>query len=291
MIRYDIAPDRLNALVHQHKPGWTDRARTRTDSCREKGRYEESSSIWGDVKPVFMEVQGAAKCCFCERKFEGDFNRHELDLEHFRPKGRVKEWPCPPDLSGKGVSPTAPPASNRGYYLLSYHLLNYAVACRPCNAGLKKDYFPILGRYDFGGEDPREMKAERPWLLYPIGRLDIDPEEVIAFYGILPLSRSADPHLRLRGLVTIAFFRLDDVVARKDLMRERAMVVLVLHGLLMKAEQKEDSDAVVLAGELISPSAPHANCARSFVRLFRSNRTEAREVARDAERFLGSGSL
>ena len=291
MIRYDIAPEHLRALVHQHRPGWTDRARARTDIFRKKRRYKENGSIWGEVKPVFMNVQGAAKCCFCERKFEGDFNRHELDLEHFRPKGRVREWPCPPDLSGKGISLATPPASNSGYYLLSYHLSNYAVACKPCNAGLKKDYFPISGRYDFGGEDPRDMKAERPWLLYPIGRVDVDPEEVIAFYGILPLIRSADPHLRLRGLVTIAFFRLDDVVARKDLMRDRAMVVLVLHGLLIKADQKGDPEAVTLASELISSSAPHANCARSFERLFRSSRVEAREVARDAERFLASGSL
>ena len=52
---------------------------------------------------------------------------------------------------------TAPPGDNNGYYLLAYHLLIYAVACKPCNSGLKKDYFPIAGDYDLTGEDPAEM--------------------------------------------------------------------------------------------------------------------------------------
>ena len=119
-----------------------------------------------------MSVQGDGKCCFCERKFEsGDLGRHELDIEHFRPKGNIRSWPCRQSLVDDGVTLTTPPDANNGYYLLSYNLLNYAVACKAYNSGLKKDYFPIAGRYDPNGDDPREMTAERPWLIYPIGRL------------------------------------------------------------------------------------------------------------------------
>ncbi len=97
------------------------------------------------MKPVFIELQGDGKCCFCERQFEsGILGRHELDLEHFRPKGNIKEWPCPQSLIVDGVTLTTPPAAGTGYYLLSYHLLNYAVACKACNSGLKKDYFNLL---------------------------------------------------------------------------------------------------------------------------------------------------
>ena len=46
MIRYYIAPDALDALVEERAPGWLERAKTRTERFREKGRYEEKSSIW-----------------------------------------------------------------------------------------------------------------------------------------------------------------------------------------------------------------------------------------------------
>ena len=96
MIRYDVSPDTLEALVEERIPGWLERAKSRTECFRELGRYEERSSIWGEVKPLFMEIQGESKCCFCERQFEsGDLGRHELDLEHFRPQGKCQEVDVP----------------------------------------------------------------------------------------------------------------------------------------------------------------------------------------------------
>ena len=91
MIRYDISPRKLCTLVKQRVPGWIERAQKRTESFRNLKKYKEKSSIWSEVKPVFMDVQGGAKCCFCERKFEGTrLGRYEFDIEHFRPKGNVK---------------------------------------------------------------------------------------------------------------------------------------------------------------------------------------------------------
>ena len=293
MIRYDIAPDALDALVEERAPRWLKRAKTRTEGFRKKGKYEEKSSIWSEVKPVFMEVQGGAKCCFCERQFEaGALGRHELDLEHFRPKGSVKMWDCPPELFRAGVSLTAPPDSGKGYHLLAYHLLNYAAACKACNSGLKKDCFPIAGEYDLDGDDPGRLAGEQPWLLYPIGRLDVNPEQVISFHGIFPNSTSDDQATRRRGLVTIAFFGLDDVIARKNLMRERAWVVLSLHALVMQAGEQGDEAAgsAALVEKMLEPTSPHTNCARSFARLFRSDPAQAAEVAELAGKFLLSGS-
>ena len=292
MIRYDVTLGELHEKVEKYAPGWTARARERTESLRAAGRYAESSPIWSEVKPVFMQLQGDAKCCYCERKFEsGAGGRYELDLDHFRPKGNVRRWPCPQRLIDGGISLTASPGAGNGYHLLAYHLLNYAAACKQCNLRFKKDHFPIAGRYTLDGEDPREMDTERPWLLYPIGRLDVDPEDVISFHGILPQSTSADPLSRLRGLVTIALFCLDDVISREDLMRDRAVVIFLLHTSLVKAENHGETETAEFVGSLLAPTAPHTNCARSFERLFRSNRTEADEIAGMAWRFLASGSL
>ena len=97
-------------------------------------------------------------------------------------------------LKGIALAALGPAVADSG--LFPYHLLNYAVACKPCNSGLKKSYFPISDRYDTDGEDPRKMGAEKPWLLYPIGRFDIDPEEVITFHGLWPdHDGSAQPRL------------------------------------------------------------------------------------------------
>ncbi len=290
MIRYPATLEELQARVEQDVPGWSARANRRTEKFRCKKKYDEKSSIWSEVKPVFMKLQGEGKCCFCERKFEsGELGRHELDIEHFRPKGNVKE--CPQSRIGEGIHMTAPPGANDGYYLLAYHLLNYAVACKPCNSGLKKDYFPIAGDYHLEGEDLAGMGSEQPWLFYPIGSMDVDPEDVISFRGVFPGSEHADSSLKQRGLATIAFFMLDDVSARKNLLRERAMIIVVLRGQLAKAIDQHNAAARALAESLLAASSPHANCARSFSRLFREDRAEADAVAEEAGIFLRSGSL
>ena len=113
------------------------------------------------------------------------------------------------------------------------------------------------------------MTAEQPWLIYPIGSLDVDPEDVITFHGFLPQSNAAHPFPMLRGLVTIAFFGLDDVIGRKNLMRERAMTILLLYSQLVHIEEREDTAAARLVDRMLASTASHANCARSFARVFR----------------------
>ena len=64
MIRYDIYPRKLRTLVKQRVPGWIVRAQKRTESFRNLKKYKEKSSIWSEVKPVFMEVQGGSQVLF-----------------------------------------------------------------------------------------------------------------------------------------------------------------------------------------------------------------------------------
>ena len=234
---------------------------------------------------MFMDVQGDGKCCFCERKFEsGMLGRYELDIEHFRPKGKIKAWEVPLSLLDEGIPFTAPPAASHGYYLLAYHLSNLTVACKPCNSGLKKSCFPIGGTYDLHGDDPRQMGGEQPWLLYPIGDLDVDPEDVISFYGILPQSTSQ------RGLVTIIFFDLDNAIERKQLMKERAILIVCLCRQLQMA-QRSCAKATAFVEKACAETEPHTNCARSFVRLFQSDQAAAGRVADEAHEYFVSGSL
>ena len=184
-----------------------------------------------------------------------------------------------PQSLDEGIPFTAPPAASHGYYLLAYHLLNLTVACKPCNSGLKKSYFPIGGTYDLHGDDPRQMGGEQPWLMYPIGDLDVDPEDGINFYGILPRSTSQ------RGLVTIIFFGLDNAIGRKQLMRDRARLIVCLYPQLQMA-QHSSVEAAAFVAKTCAESEPHTNCARSFVRLFQCDQAAAGRVADEATSIL-----
>ena len=288
MIRYKISLEEIHARIEQRVPGWLEQARQRTEDFRNQGAYSEGSSVWGKIKPVIMEIQGD-KCCFCERQMEsGSLGRHELDMEHFRPKRTVRKTPR--TFLDSGESPANPPSGNRGYFLLAYHLLNYAVACKPCNSGLKRNYFPISGTYDFGQGDPRLLADERAMLIYPIAMIDIDPEDVITFRGVWPQSTSNDPFLKRRGTVVIAFFRLDDIDGRKNLFIDRSYLIVVLHAQLTKVHDDDCAETRRLIEAMTSATSRHANCARSFVRLFQSDRATADEVAQWALDFVSSRS-
>ena len=283
MIGYRISRQDLEALIEAEKPGWLQRAANRTKSFRQKGRYDEKSSIWSDVKPVYMRLQGNCKCAYCERKLESiDYGKVEQDVEHFRPKGRVRLWRMPKRLEDQGINATGVPNEDRGYYLLPYHPFNYAAACKPCNSALKKDYFPIAGDYDLEGEDPSDLLREKPYLIYPIGDFDRAPEQLIHFHGVSPQAVTGSGHERARALVTIEVFKLDDETKRKNLIRERAVIIVALYPQLEKlangATGAVRAEAQKIVGGFTAPNSAHTNCARSFRQLFERDPTEAKAI-------------
>jgi hypothetical protein len=103
-----------------------------------------------------------------------------------------------------------------------------SVACKPCNSALKSNYFPVAGNYLLDGEDPQSLANERPYLIYPIGDSDDDPETLLQFHGTSPQPVAVDGYKRARALVTIQFFKLDDFEERKNLFRERAVLITAL---------------------------------------------------------------
>ena len=97
MIRYAVDIAKIESDVDAISATWRTRASAKTAEFEALGKYEETSSIWSEIKAVFMEIQ-FNKCVFCERQFEDQqFGKSEIDVEHFRPKGRIKAWPSGPD--------------------------------------------------------------------------------------------------------------------------------------------------------------------------------------------------
>ncbi len=296
MIAYRVTQVQLEMLIEAESSGWLKKAATRTAGFREKNCYEESSTIWSDVKAVYMRLQGDCKCAYCERKLElTPFGKIEQDVEHFRPKGRIRAWKLPKSLKEQGVLVTTVPDEKRGYFLLPYHPLNYLAACKPCNSLLKKDYFPIAGEYDLTGDDPAQLHiTEKLLLICPIGDFDHAPEDFIRFHGVSPQAVAPNGFNRERALVTIEFFKLDDATERKNLFRERASIIVALHPQLEKladgTTERGKDDAQQLVEGFTSPKSAHTNCARSFRDLFHNNRAEAKAVFDSASKLIKSMS-
>ena len=295
MIRHDIPPPALAARVDATIPTWRTKAAKRTAEFKKKKKFAENSSIWSEVKPLFMTLQGENKCIYCERKFGSvQASTVEHDLEHFRPKSNVGSWTMPVSLQRAGVSVTKPKAGNTGYYLLPYSLDNYSSSCKTCNSRYKVDRFPIAGTYKLTGNDPRALLAEEPLLIYPVGNWDIDPESVISFFGFMPQASATSPDFH-RGLVTIAFFGLDDIDVRSDLFLERAIIIVSMKPLLEAAHDAKATPAQRAEGQrgvnrYKSAKSSHANCARSFERLFIADRAKAIECFDAASAYWDSKS-
>jgi hypothetical protein len=292
MIGYPVSRAELCELIEAEVPGWLKRAQERTAGFRKFGRYRESSSIWNEVKPVYMRLQGRSKCAFCERKLESvDFGKGEQAVEHFRPKRTIKSWNLPTWLANMGVMVAPSPAGGGGYYLLAYDVFNYSAACNPCNSALKRDYFPVGRAHKLNGTRPEKLSGELPLLLYPIGDFDENPEDVIRFHGISPQPVPASGPGRDRALVTIEFFQLDSP-KRKNLLRERALVLVALHPALEMLAARSRQAARFTAQKVVegftAPHAPHANCARSFRSLHARDAAEAQAIFDRAARFLAS---
>jgi hypothetical protein len=291
MIRYRISETKLKQMIELEAPGWLERARIRTESFRRAKRYYEDNSIWAEVKTVYMRVQGDGKCAYCEREMESeDYGRIEQDVEHFRPKARVKLWKVPKWLRDEGAFQSVV-SSGAGYYLLPYNIFNYAAACKPCNSILKRDQFPIAGKYKLDADDPSKLAGEKAYLLYPVGSIDSDPERIIAFRGLSPCPVAKSGHARLRALVIIDFFKLDDPEKRKNLYRDRALIIMALFPLLQNMRigtQTQRKQAKVTVNGFLRPQLRHLNCAKSFYRLYESDLNEARAIFNDASKFMTS---
>lgn len=289
MIRYDISKKELLARIDHVRADWRTRARAATALYRRAGKYGEPGDrlwdvqthgvppnpFWGQIKAVYVRLQ-KNKCAFCERELSKRPKDH--DVEHFRPKRAVLPWP---PLSSDPPFP-------EGYYLLAYHPLNYATSCEHCNRGLKRSYFPIDGSRISGKDDPVQLRTERPLLIYPIGRIDTDPEDLLTFQGIIPVPKHSDrsTYEYRRAQVTIEFFELGK---REELWRGRSKVIQTLYLAFLAENLPSEEDQEYgrkTIQQATSTEGEHANCARCYVTLYRQAPEEARRLGRLAIEFL-----
>jgi hypothetical protein len=291
VIRYDISQAELEFRVDAERATWRDRAKLRTDAFRRRGSYDNSEKpIWSEIKQVFIDLQ-RGKCAFCERPLE---SKKEYDVEHFRPKSSVKPWNVPAELTAAGIQINQTTANEPGYYLLSYNLLNYTLACAKCNSELKSDYFPIRGTRQLSSEDPITLQAaEEAWLIFPVGKID-DPEKLITFHGLSPQAVApAGSFAHQRALLTIAFFHLDDRNKRRELFRGRADVIVKLGLAFRERDRAGAPKARVKRCQAIidyhmSDAAPYTNCGRAFAKLWHASPAQADKLWNKAVDFLAT---
>jgi hypothetical protein len=285
MIRYPITKAELESAVEREKRGWLTKARQKTEGFRAAGEFNEPASrnSWSEIKAAYIRLQ-QNKCAYCERSFGHDRrSRIEHDVEHFRPKSSVKTWP--PEGSKLRYNFATGDASDKGYYLLAYDIFNYTTACKTCNSILKVNHFPVLANRKTNSNDFATLKAERPLLIYPIGDLDDNPEELITFEGFLPVPKFKRGDRYRRARVTIDLFELD---TREDLLKARAGIIFGLWALfrllqISGATAEDRADAQRLIDLATSAAAPHTNCARAFSKLYEQDIAKARLYKERAE--------
>ncbi|GDX41314.1 hypothetical protein LBMAG21_16060 [Armatimonadota bacterium] len=285
MIRYPNALDEIETAVSAEAKGWLKKAQTRTSLFAKLGRYtneieattgkkKKLSDFWGDVKPLDMRRQ-YNKCVYCETRLEGGAAGNiQWDLEHFRPKSAVSRWPTAKstllydfDMGGSAAT---------DYYLLAYHLHNYAAACKTCNSPYKSDHFPIGGERIFGLAHPDDYVGEKALLVYPLGNGDDDPEDLITFTGERAepkYTKEQDLHKWRRGRVMNDFFDLN----RDGLQAQRAAWLLAVWSNRLLADKGEPF-ALKSLERLRSPRIPYSNCTKCFLDMCSANRPNAERL-------------
>lgn len=106
------------------------------------------NTLWSapEVKDFLYESQHR-KCCYCERNRD----KKEFDVEHFRPKGKVKE-----------AEKTHP-----GYWWLAYDWENLLIACKTCNQK-KSTHFPLKDEEKRAYLEDADLGKEVPILINPL---------------------------------------------------------------------------------------------------------------------------
>lgn len=281
MIRHPATPDDLKKEIQALKPTWLQKANARTKKLIQAGNFSESSSIWSEVKPVFILAQ-SNKCIFCERQFEDpEYGTIEYDVEHFRPKSSVKAWP---NSSATQYPFSTGKSSAKGYFWLAYDIENYAASCKNCNTPLKSNYFPIGGQRAKKLSTGKTLLNEKPFLCYPIGVADIDPEELVTFEitTAVPVAKSGDK--RRRGQIIIDFFALNE---REQLHRDRARMLLLIGAYLEKqASGTAAPNVAKIVDKLIDGTMPHTACARAFKKLWAIDPVKAKIALSTCEKYV-----
>jgi len=286
--------------LHDSKQGrvksWPKRSAAALKKFLDNPDAKKLPSLWSEIKHVYVLLQGG-KCGFCERLLGKDeVAAYESDAEHFRPKKGVTSWP-PATPIGHDPYPADLPATSgkgAGYRRLPYHELNYMVACKTCNTRCKGNFFPVAGKHRFTAADPLGLRAEeQPYLIFPLGGLDDDPEALLTFIGCkaIPARPDSDTYSWNRARITIAFFLLNDPSREDQLILERAARLDLLGHKIEGFERSTEAErgaaweAVKAEG---SANQPHTNCVRSLIHLYLHDPATAHQRIAEARAYRRS---
>jgi hypothetical protein len=294
MIRYPHALDEIEKAIKAGQARWLAKAAARTNRLINLGKYAEEYTdtkgvkktlppFWSEVKPFYMRHQ-YNKCVYCETKLEGrEYAPIQWDLEHFRPKSNVRKWPS--EKSEYTYPFTTGGDWAEGYYLLAYHLRNYAVACKTCNSLFKSDFFPIASARIRGKLRPIDYAPEEAFLVYPLDIHDDDPEDLIAFTGEQATpryQRGQNERKWKRARIMIDFFGLN----RDGLVERRAW--WLLHAVWPNVKLADAGDSVGQRNlvRISSERAPFTNCAKCFLALCAKDRLAAEAMIPEFEQIV-----
>jgi uncharacterized protein (TIGR02646 family) len=120
------------------------------------------------VKEALLKAQ-YNKCCYCESRL---INSRDLAIEHFRPKGEVrqmhndtKEYP--------------------GYYWLAYEWDNLLLSCNGCNSDHKGILFPLANPAHRARSHHDDISLEQPLFVHPAQQ---NPRDHIRFEDDAPIA-------------------------------------------------------------------------------------------------------
>jgi hypothetical protein len=159
-------------------PASTEEERKYLAGRRKAEKPVVKSEVYAGQKDYYSTLDGLfrGKCAYCETNI---YQTSSGDIEHFRPKGKVKDY-------GSGRTVTAvingSEVEHPGYYWLAYDPQNLLYSCELCNRPNKRrsggrtigkhDYFPLEN--GFRATQPGEEVNELPSLINPLSQ---NPED------------------------------------------------------------------------------------------------------------------
>jgi uncharacterized protein (TIGR02646 family) len=219
MIHIDRARPDANGQAIRPRDPWTSDAGDATTRALGEGGAHQVEDLYRDPKAkAALEELFHRKCAYCEAPLANA----TWDVEHFRPKGRVKE------------SQTHP-----GYYWLAYTWENLYPSCTFCNqkrkdaptwsdpttgaAQGKLDQFPLADETQRAVDYHGNLANEQPLMLDPCQAAD-DPESHFAFDSQGQILARDPADVRARETIRICNLK------RRRLRDERAKVLVrVVH--------------------------------------------------------------
>ncbi len=210
-IKRDNPPE--NTVLDTKKQEALDKIKTLVEQKKLKLEFEK---LWSNskVKDFLYESQNG-KCCYCERKRD---KKRDSDVEHFRPKAKVKESEEHP-----------------GYWWLAYEWKNLLIACKTCNQGYKGTKFPLKNESKRVSSKNGDLNQEKPLLINP---LEENPEEFITY----DLTKEDPIMIKAIGKCERAKKTINDLtgINDKSVMEERAEKIKSYEDALLLSKLQDD---------------------------------------------------